>query len=135
MVCSYAVSWKFRFGYDDSLDVVGVHFVAGVIGTTLIGLFATATMTGGPAGLLHGGGLAQTGKQLVAVAVVAVYAFAMTYGIGRAIDRVMGFRAPEEHELTGLDLAVHAENAYDHGVLGHGTAAHANVLTHSSDRA
>ncbi|MFC9329142.1 ammonium transporter [Kitasatospora sp. NPDC057015] len=135
VVCSYAVSWKFRFGFDDSLDVVGVHFVAGVIGTVLIGLFATATMTGGPSGLLHGGGLGQIGKQLVAVVAVGAYAFAMTYGIGRVIDRVMGFRASEEHELTGLDLAVHAETAYDHGVLGHGTTAHATVLTHSSDRA
>jgi len=136
VVCSYAVSWKFRLGLDDSLDVVGVHFVAGVIGTVLIGLFATATMTGGAAGLLHGGGLAQSGKQLVAVVAVAGYAFAATYGIGKAIEKVMGFRASAEDELTGLDLAVHAETAYDHGVLGHGTAtAHASVLTHPSDRA
>ncbi|WP_371496733.1 ammonium transporter [Kitasatospora sp. NBC_00374] len=135
VVCSYAVSWKFRFGFDDSLDVVGVHLVAGVIGTVLIGLFATATMTGGAAGLLHGGGLGQLGRQLVAVLAVGAYAFAMTYGIGKAIDRLMGFRASPEHELTGLDLAVHAETAYDHGVLGHGTTgAHATVLTHSSDR-
>ncbi|MGW6917640.1 ammonium transporter [Kitasatospora sp. NPDC054939] len=135
VVCSYAVSWKFRLGYDDSLDVVGVHFVAGVIGTGLIGVFATATMTGGASGLLHGGGPGQLGRQLVAVAAVAAYAFAATYGIGKAIDRVMGFRASEEHELGGLDLAVHAESAYDHGVLGHGTTAHAAVLAHSSDRA
>ncbi|MFG2820395.1 ammonium transporter [Kitasatospora sp. NPDC048365] len=136
LVCSYAVSWKFRFGFDDSLDVVGVHFVAGVIGTALIGVFATATMTGGASGLLHGGGLAQSGKQLVAIVVVALYAFAVTYGIGWAIDRVMGFRAPADHELRGLDLAVHAETAYDHGVLGHGTAAtHATVLAHTSDKA
>ncbi|WP_406197992.1 ammonium transporter [Kitasatospora sp. NBC_01560] len=136
VVCSYAVSWKFRLGFDDSLDVVGVHFVAGVIGTALIGLFATTAMTGGPAGLLHGGGLGQLGKQLVAIGAVALYAFAATYGIGRVIDRVMGFRASEEHELTGLDLAVHAETAYDHGVLGHGTTAHATatVFTHPSDR-
>ncbi len=124
VVCSYAVSWKFRFGYDDSLDVVGVHLVAGVIGTLLIGVFATAAMTGGPTGLLHGGGPAQSGKQLVAVLAVGGYAFLMTYGIGKAIERVMGFRADAEHEYLGLDLAVHAETAYDHGVLGHGLAAH-----------
>ncbi|MFJ1702166.1 ammonium transporter [Kitasatospora sp. NPDC088346] len=135
VVCSYAVSWKFRLGFDDSLDVVGVHLVAGVIGTVLIGLFATATMTGGADGLLHGGGLGQLGRQLVAVLAVGAYAFAVTYGIGKTIDRLMGFRASPEHELTGLDLAVHAETAYDHGVLGHGTTgAHATVLTHSSDR-
>ena len=134
VVCSYAVSWKFRFGYDDSLDVVGVHLVAGVIGTVLIGVFASAVMTGGPEGLLHGGGLLLAGKQVVAVLAVGAYAFAATYGIGKVIDRVMGFRAQAEHELTGLDLAVHAETAYDHGVLGHGTA-HATVLAHPHDRA
>ncbi|MEU2629857.1 ammonium transporter [Kitasatospora sp. NPDC007106] len=135
VVCSYAVSWKFRFGYDDSLDVVGVHLVAGVIGTVLIGVFASAVMTGGPVGLLHGG-FTLIGKQLLAVAVVGGYAFGATYGIGKAIDRLMGFRAPAEHELTGLDLAVHAESAYDHGVLGHGTTAHATVLAqHPSDKA
>ncbi|GAA4996798.1 ammonium transporter [Kitasatospora paranensis] len=135
VVCSYAVSWKFRFGFDDSLDVVGVHFVAGVIGTVLIGVFATAVMTGGPEGLLSGGGLALAGKQLVAVLAVGGYAFGATYGIGLVIDRLMGFRASAEHELTGLDLAVHAETAYDHGVLGHGTTAHATVLAHPSDKA
>ncbi|MFJ8041115.1 ammonium transporter [Kitasatospora sp. NPDC096147] len=121
VVCCYAVSWKFRFGYDDSLDVVGVHLVAGVIGTVLIGVFASAVMTGGPVGLLHGG-LGQLGKQLLGVLVVGGYAFAVTYGIGKAIDRTVGFRASAEHESTGLDLAVHAETAYDHGVLGHGSA-------------
>jgi ammonium transporter, Amt family len=120
VVCSYAVSWKFRLNYDDSLDVVGVHLVGGIIGTLLIGVFAVREMTGGSEGLLYGGGLSQLGKQLLAVAVVAVYAFAVTYGIGKLIDRVMGMRASEEEEHTGLDLTVHAETAYDHGVLGHG---------------
>ncbi|MCW7943579.1 ammonia channel protein [Streptomyces hygroscopicus] len=120
VVCSYAVSWKFKLNYDDSLDVVGVHLVGGIIGTLLIGFFAVRGMTGGSEGLLYGGGLAQLGKQLVAVAAVAAYAFAVTYGIGRLIDRAMGFRASEEQEHTGLDLTVHAETAYDHGVLGHG---------------
>ncbi|MBA2949168.1 ammonium transporter [Streptomyces himalayensis] len=119
VVCSYAVAWKFRFDYDDSLDVVGVHFVGGVVGTLLIGLFATASMTGGKEGLFYGGGLGQLGRQAVAVVVVAAYTFLVTYGIGKAIDKVMGFRASAEDELTGLDQTVHAESAYDHGVLGH----------------
>ncbi|GGZ18808.1 ammonium transporter [Streptomyces poonensis] len=127
-VCSWAVSWKFKLNYDDSLDVVGVHLVGGVVGTVLIGVFATATMTGGAEGLLYGGGLAQLGKQLVAVAVVGAYAFGVTYGIGKLIDRTMGFRASEEQEHTGLDLTVHAETAYDHGVLGHGAPVTASVL-------
>lgn len=117
VVCSYAVAWKFRLDYDDSLDVVGVHLVGGVIGTLLIGLFATATMTDGAEGLFYGGGLAQLGKQTVAVLAVAAYTFAVTYGIGKAIDKLMGFRASAEDELTGLDQTHHAETAYDHGVL------------------
>ncbi|WP_328901031.1 ammonium transporter [Streptomyces sp. NBC_00441] len=119
VVCSYAVAWKFRFGYDDALDVVGVHLVGGVVGTLLIGLFATAAMTGGAEGLFYGGGAAQLLKQAVAVVAVAAYTFLVTYGIGKAIDRLMGLRASSEEEVTGLDQTLHAESAYDHGALGH----------------
>ncbi|MFE7170859.1 ammonium transporter [Streptomyces sp. NPDC057616] len=129
VVCSYAVSWKFKLNYDDSLDVVGVHFVGGVIGTLLIGVFAEKAMTGGPEGLLYGGGLTQLGKQLVGVVAVAAYVFLVTYAIGKVIDRTMGFRASEEHEHKGLDLTVHAETAYDHGVLGHGAPVSSAVLS------
>ncbi|MFE1750411.1 ammonium transporter [Streptomyces anandii] len=131
VVCSYAVSWKFKLNYDDSLDVVGVHLVGGIIGTLLIGLFAVHAMTGGAEGLLYGGGLAPLGKQLLAVAAVAVYAFSMTYGLGWLLDRVTGLRASEEQEHTGLDLTVHAETAYDHGVLGHGAPAGASPVVSS----
>ncbi|MFI6656059.1 ammonium transporter [Streptomyces sp. NPDC050523] len=129
VVCSYAVSWKFKLNYDDSLDVVGVHFIGGIIGTLLIGVFAEKAMTGGPEGLLYGGGLTQLGKQLVGAVAVAAYAFLVTYGIGKVIDRTMGFRASEEHEQGGLDLTVHAETAYDHGVLGHGAPVSSSVLS------
>lgn len=140
VVCSYAVGWKFRLNYDDSLDVVGVHLVGGVIGTVLIGVigtvligvFAVESMTGGAEGLLHGGGFAQLGKQLVAVVAVGAYAFLVTYGIGKLIDKVLGFRADEEHEHTGLDLTVHAETAYDHGVLGHGAPVTSSASSTSS---
>jgi Amt family ammonium transporter len=128
-VCSYAVGWKFRLNYDDSLDVVGVHLVGGVIGTLLIGVFAAHEMTGGVEGLLYGGGLGQLGAQLAGVAAVGTYAFAVTYGLGRLIDRLMGLRADEEHERTGLDLTVHAESAYDHGVLGHGAPVSTSLPT------
>ncbi|WP_326660271.1 ammonium transporter [Streptomyces sp. NBC_00385] len=120
VICSYAVAWKFRFGYDDSLDVVGVHFVGGIVGTLLIGLFATSAMTGGAEGLLYGGGFGQLARQAVAVLAVAAYTFLMTYGIGKAVDRFMGLRASADEELTGLDQTLHAESAYDHGALGHG---------------
>ncbi|MEV5958402.1 ammonium transporter [Streptomyces sp. NPDC051987] len=128
VVCSYAVSWKFKLDYDDSLDVVGVHLVGGVIGTLLIGLFAEKAMTSDAEGLLYGGGLAQLGRQAVAVAAVAAYAFGVTYGIGKLLDTVLGFRAAEDQEHTGLDLTVHAETAYDHGVLGHGAPVAHSVL-------
>ena len=127
VLCSYAVSWKFRLGYDDSLDVVGVHLVAGIAGTVLIGVFATSVMTGGPEGLLHGGGLGQLWRQAVAVLATGAYAFAMSYGLGKLIDRLMGFRAPAEHELSGLDLAEHGETAYDHGVIHQGTLTGSTV--------
>ena len=118
--CSFAVGWKFRFGYDDSLDVVGVHLVGGIVGTLGIGLLASRVMTDGPEGLLYGGGFALLGKQALAVAVVGGFAFGVTYTIGTRIDRFFGFRVTAEQETTGIDLALHAESAYEHAVLAHG---------------
>ncbi len=119
VVCSFAVGWKFKAGYDDSLDVVGVHFVGGVVGTLLIGLLATQVMTGGARGLFYGGGLAQLGKQLVGVLVVAAYAFSVSFVLGKLIDRTLGFRVSKEDEVAGIDFALHAETAYVEGVHGH----------------
>lgn len=119
VVCSFAIGLKFRFGYDDSLDVVGVHFVGGVVGVLLIGFLATEVMTQGPQGLFYGGGLTQLGKQLLAAIVVAAYAFTMSYLLAKAIDRFMGFRLSPEDESTGVDFTQHAESAYAEGVHGH----------------
>jgi Amt family ammonium transporter len=119
VVCSFAVGAKFRFNYDDSLDVVGVHFVGGVVGVSLIGLLATAVMTSGPRGLFYGGGLGQLGKQALAIVVVALYAFTVSFVIAKVIDRLMGFRLSAEDETTGIDLTQHAETAYAEGVHGH----------------
>ncbi|MFQ6394735.1 ammonium transporter [Nocardia sp. KC 131] len=119
VVCSFAVGWKFKAGYDDSLDVVGVHFVGGVVGTLLIGLLANQVMTGGVEGLFYGGGSAQLGKQLVGALTVAAYAFGVTFALGKGIDRVIGFRVTEEDETAGIDFALHAETAYAEGVHGH----------------
>jgi ammonium transporter, Amt family len=119
IVCSFAVSAKFRFNYDDSLDVVGVHFVGGVVGVSLIGLLATAVMTSGPQGLFYGGGFAQLGKQALAIVVVALYAFTVSFVLAKVIDRVMGFRLSAEDETTGVDFTQHAETAYAEGVQGH----------------
>jgi ammonium transporter, Amt family len=119
VVCSYAVGAKFRFGYDDSLDVVGVHFVGGVVGVLLIGLLATQAMTGGAQGLFYGGGFAQLGKQALGVVVVGAYAFVVSYALAKAIDRLMGFRVSAEDETTGVDFTQHAETAYAEGVHGY----------------
>lgn len=119
VVCSFAIGLKFRFGYDDSLDVVGVHFVGGVVGVLLIGFLATEVMTQGPQGLFYGGGLTQLGRQLLAAVVVAAYAFTMSYLLAKAIDRFMGFRLSPEDETTGVDFTQHAESAYAEGVHGH----------------
>ena len=119
IVCSFAIGLKFRFGYDDSLDVVGVHFVGGVVGVLLIGFLATAAMTGGADGLFFGGGFGQLGKQALAMVVVAGYAFAMSYALAKLIDRLMGFRLSPEDETAGVDFTQHAETAYAEGVHGH----------------
>jgi Amt family ammonium transporter len=118
VVCSYAVGWKFKAGYDDSLDVVGVHFVGGVVGTFLIGLLAAEAVSGGVEGLFYGGGLALLGKQTVAIPVVALYAFIVSFIIGKVIEATFGFRIEREDEISGIDLAQHAETAYTEGVHG-----------------
>jgi ammonium transporter, Amt family len=122
-LCSVAVGMKTRFGFDDSLDVVGVHAVGGATGALLIGLLATPTVTGiltpgkgdGPAGLLYGGGFGQLGKQAIGVLMVGAYSFALTWIIGKVLDRTMGLRVAAEDEVSGIDLAVHAESAYEIG--------------------
>jgi Amt family ammonium transporter len=115
--CVLGVQLKYRFGYDDSLDVVGVHFVGGVVGTLFLGLFATAAVN--PAvvheGLLYGGGLEQLGRQSVGVLAATAWSFLATYLLARAVNRVIPLRVSEEEEATGLDQALHAESAYDFG--------------------
>ncbi len=117
-VCAYAIGLKYRLGFDDSLDVVGVHLVGGLVGTLLIGLLATRTNVAhlgfGRSGLLYGGGLTQLGRQLVASVAVLAYSFTVTYGIGTVIDRLIGFRLSEEDEVAGIDQVEHLETAYDH---------------------
>jgi Amt family ammonium transporter len=115
--CVLAVQLKYRFGYDDSLDVVGVHFVGGVIGTLFLGLFATAGVNAAVAhdGLFYGGGLGQLGRQAVGVIAATAFSFVATYLLARAVDAVIPLRVSEEEEATGLDQALHSESAYDFG--------------------
>ncbi|WP_037781668.1 ammonium transporter [Kitasatospora purpeofusca] len=118
--CAAAISLKYRFGFDDSLDVVGVHAVGGAIGSLLVGLFATGTVGQTAKGLFYGGGFEQLGKQAMGVAVVAVYSFVLSWLLAKAIDRTIGFRVAEEVEVAGIDQAEHAESAYDFSALGSG---------------
>jgi Amt family ammonium transporter len=115
VLCALAVGLKFTFGYDDSLDVVGVHLVGGIVGTVLIGIVATAKAPAGVDGLIYGGGVDQLWRQAVAAGAVMTFSFVMAYIIGKAIDLTIGFRATEEAEITGIDLTFHAETAYELG--------------------
>ncbi|GAA1761563.1 MULTISPECIES: ammonium transporter [Streptomonospora] len=110
-VCAYAISWKYKFKYDDALDVVGIHMVGGIIGSLLIGLLA-ASSANGSAGLLYGGNAGLLAVQSIGVVGVLVYSFVVTYVIAKIIDLVMGFRIPEHVETNGLDAELHAETAY-----------------------
>jgi ammonium transporter, Amt family len=144
-ICALAVSLKFKLGFDDSLDVVAVHLIGGVVGTLLIGFLATKEMTtataiGGEPGLLYGGGFTQLGRQAVAVVVVVVYSFVMSFILGKIVDKTIGFRVSEEDEVTGVDLTTHAETAYELGpitVAGHpraGVAAGKAGTTSSQEK-
>ncbi|MBK9697816.1 MAG: ammonium transporter [Propionibacteriaceae bacterium] len=113
VLCAYAVGLKYKFGYDDSLDVVGVHFVGGLAGTLLIGLFADPSSPAGKAGLFYGGGLDQLWRQAIGAFAVMIYAFVLSYLIALGIKKTIGWRVSTADELGGIDLAEHSEVGYD----------------------
>ncbi|GAA3812347.1 ammonium transporter [Cellulomonas soli] len=118
VLCALAVGLKYKFGYDDSLDVVGVHLVGGLTGTVLIGFFATdANSTwypdGALNGLFYGGGVTQLATQVIVALAAVVFSGVMTLLIGLALKATIGLRASEEAEVGGVDLAVHGETAYE----------------------
>jgi Amt family ammonium transporter len=116
-VCYLAIALKFRFGYDDALDVVAVHLVGGIIGSVLLGLFADASVNpAGADGVFFGGGWHLFGEQVLAVGVVFAFSFIVSGAIGLVLMRVLpgGIRVSEEDETGGLDLALHSETAYAH---------------------
>jgi Amt family ammonium transporter len=118
-LCCLAVGLKYRFGFDDSLDVVGVHLVGGLTGTILIGFFGFDHGAGTQRGLFYGGGLDLLGKQIVAAVVVMAYSFVMTLLLGLLVKKVHGFRVSAEVEVAGIDEHEHAETAYSFtGALG-----------------
>ena len=123
MVCAVAIGLKNKFGFDDALDVVGVHLVGGLFGTLSIGFMATKATNGFVDGLFYGGDASQLGKQAVAAFAVMGYSFVVTLLIALAIKYTMGIRVSEEAELTGIDQSEHAETAYEWGGLLTGSSA------------
>jgi Amt family ammonium transporter len=132
ILCALAVGLKFRFGFDDSLDVVGVHLVGGLWGTLAVGLLATANAPAGVDGLLFGGGLGQLGKQAVGAFSVLIFSFVVTYVLGLLIQKTIGFRLDEEDEVEGIDGVEHAESAYDFATSGGGRTRTGGHLTPSA---
>ncbi len=118
-VSAWAVTMKFRLRYDDSLDVVGVHWVGGVIGLLMVGLFASHGVNPVVShdGLLYGGGLGLLARELLGAVVATGFAFGMTYVVARVVDRLVGLRVTPEEEYEGLDTSQHAESAYDFGAV------------------
>ena len=106
-LCALSVGLKFKFGYDDSLDVVAVHLVGGLVGTIMIGF------VGVEVGLFDGGGSDQLVKQLIGAGAVLAYSFIATLIIGKAIDMIFGFRITGDQEVAGIDVAINAERAYE----------------------
>lgn len=115
-ICCYAVRLKNKFGYDDALDVVGVHFVGGLVGSLLIGFFANPEFFEGAfdEGIFYGGGAELLIEQAIANGAAIVWSFVLTYGIMVVLKKTIGVRVSPETESTGLDLAEHGETAY-HG--------------------
>ncbi|MDI6942362.1 hypothetical protein QMO46_02515 [Microbacterium barkeri] len=105
-LCALAIELKYKLGFDDSLDVVGIHVVGGLIGTIYLGFFANET------GLFMGGNGAQLLVQVIAAVAVLIYSFVLAYIIGFAIEKTIGFRVKNEDEVAGIDTVLHGEEGY-----------------------
>jgi Amt family ammonium transporter len=137
-ICLLAIGLKNRFGYDDSLDVVGVHLVGGLLGSVLLGFFADHSVNAvvSHEGVFLGGGGELLKDQVVAAAVTLVFSFVVSFVLAKVIDRAIGLRVSIDEELEGLDRSQHAETAYamnelmsNIGTLTHPTTDHEGVRT------
>ncbi|MHC3471856.1 ammonium transporter [Streptomyces sp. 7R007] len=120
--CAAAVGLKYRFNYDDSLDVVGVHMVGGILGSLLIGLFASGKGQSDVKGLFYGGGMHQFWIQCAGVFGVLAYSLIASAILAFILDKTIGMRVSEDEEISGIDQAEHAETAYDFSGAGGGAA-------------
>jgi ammonium transporter, Amt family len=122
--CALAVGLKYKLGYDDSLDVVGVHLIGGLWGTLAVGLLLHPDSPAGVSyersGLLYGGGVDQLWRQAVGAFAVLFFSFLLSLVIGFVLHKTIGFRVSEEDERAGVDGSEHAETGYDLGTLGGG---------------
>jgi Amt family ammonium transporter len=109
ILCALAIDLKFKFGFDDSLDVVGIHLVGGIVGTLFIGLVGTGV------GLLQTGSFHQLAAQAIGAFSVLFYSFTLSLIIGFIIEKTIGFRVKAEDEIAGIDTVVHGEEAYAFG--------------------
>ena len=105
-VCCLSIDLKYKLGFDDSLDVVGIHLVGGIVGTLFIGIFGSGI------GLIDSGSFKQLGAQALGAGAVLVYSFVLAYAIGWVIQKTMGFRITTEDEVAGVDTIVHGEEGY-----------------------
>ena len=128
VLCALAVGLKFKFGFDDSLDVVGVHLVGGIVGTLLVGLVAAPEAGAGVAGLFYGGGFDQLWRQAVGAGAVLLYSAIGTAILALIVKYTIGLRLDREDEASGIDEAEHAETGYDFATAGGGS-----VLRHGSE--
>ena len=136
VVCAVAIGLKYKLGYDDSLDVVGVHLVGGLWGTLSVGFLASKYAPAGVSGLFYGGGVDQLWRQAVGAVAVLLYSFILTLIIGYALHKTIGFRVKEDEELEGVDSTEHAETAYDLGSLGgtlRGVSLSGGAARHAAD--
>ena len=120
ILCALAVGLKYKLGFDDSLDVVGVHLVGGLVGTLMVGLVATKTAPAAVDGLFYGGGTDQLRRQFIGAAAVLGYSAIVTAILALIVKYTIGLRLDREAEASGIDESEHAETAYDFAVAGGG---------------
>jgi Amt family ammonium transporter len=126
IICYFAVALKYKFGYDDALDVTAIHLVGGITGGLIIGLIGSPDSPIGEPGLFYGGSIALLGKQALAILATCVYTFVVTFTLAKILDKTMGIRVKPEAEAVGLDVALHNENAYESSAqLAHQPRGHA----------
>ncbi len=138
LLCAMAVGLKYKLGYDDSLDVIGVHLVGGVVGSILIGFFASGKGQSEATGVFYGDhSFDQLWKQLAGVGGVLAYSLVVSALLAFVLDKTIGMRVTEDEEVAGIDQAEHAETAYDFSGAGGGaarTAAPAPVAAAASKK-